>query len=53
MAYNTPNFPPNYKAGSEELAFTTDLQDDPADTDSTCDPAVGWDQGKAYGSQES
>jgi hypothetical protein len=48
-----PNFPPNYSAGSADLAFTTDLICDPADTDNDCDPAVGWDRGPSYGSQES
>jgi hypothetical protein len=46
-----PNFPPNHEAGNADLAFTTDIRHDPADTDNDCDPAVGWELGVSYGSQ--
>jgi hypothetical protein len=41
--YNSPNFPPNYPAGEANLVFGSDLQCDPAETDSVCDPNSGWD----------
>jgi hypothetical protein len=40
-AFDTPNFPPNYSAGSAELAFTSDIITDPADDDDN-DPTRGY-----------
>lgn len=40
-----PNFPPNAAMGRENLAWGTDLIDDPADAKPITDPKTGWSQG--------
>lgn len=48
-AVNSAGFPPNYKGGSEELAFATDIISDPADKSGVSDPANGWKRGIGIG----
>lgn len=51
-AQGSPNFPPNYTTGSEELSYATDIIRDPAETDGTDDPASGWKRGLGIGSPQ-
>lgn len=58
--YGKPNFPPNYDAGQkidavgygEELAFGSDLLDEPMREPSSVDPAAGWDNASQRISEE-
>lgn len=41
--HGRPNFPPNYKAGREDLSWSTDLLSDPADPRNNSNPLTGYD----------
>lgn len=49
-AQGTPNFPPNYTTGKEDLAWGNDLISDPGE-DGEADVTDGWTKGLGIGSQ--